>query len=59
LKKDNFNWNPQAEEAFVKLKTAMSEVSILAFPDFSKSFALELMQVIWELGLYLFKKVNY
>jgi len=41
LKKDNFGWNPQAEEAFRSLKRAMTQVPVLALPDFSKPFVIE------------------
>jgi len=34
LKKVGFHWNDKAEEAFGKLKVAMSEVPTLGLPDF-------------------------
>jgi len=42
LKRDYFQWNPQANEAFEKLKAAMSEALVLALPDFSQPFVLEI-----------------
>jgi len=42
LKKEGFNWNEKAEEAFVLLKKAMSEVPTLSLPDFNKPFVLEI-----------------
>ena len=41
LKKGGFNWGPLAEEAFKKLKGAMSKVPVLGLPDFIKPFILE------------------
>lgn len=42
LKKDGFNWNEQAEVAFIKLKKAMTKVPVLALPDFSQEFVVEI-----------------
>jgi hypothetical protein len=36
-----FSWNSDAQEAFEKLKLAMSSTPILEFPDFSKEFIIE------------------
>ncbi|KAH9666617.1 hypothetical protein KPL70_020713 [Citrus sinensis] len=41
LKKDGFNWGEAADLAFERLKCALTEVPILALPDFSKVFAVE------------------
>lgn len=41
LKASGFNWNEQAEAAFTKLKKAMTEVPVLALPDFSREFVVE------------------
>ena len=38
LKKDNFKWEPQADAAFLALKTAISRCPILALPNFSRPF---------------------
>lgn len=42
LKKDGFRWDAATEEAFCKLKQAMSEVPTLRLPDFNKQFILEI-----------------
>lgn len=41
LKKDGFCWNDDAEEAFEKLKLAMTIVSVLAHPDLTKLFVID------------------
>ena len=35
-----FNWTPDCQEAFDKLKAALTSESVLAFPDFQKPFVL-------------------
>lgn len=42
LKKDNFGWNCEAEEAFGTLKHALSTAPILALPNFHKQFVVEI-----------------
>ncbi|WVY98421.1 hypothetical protein V8G54_030572 [Vigna mungo] len=41
LKKDNFKWGKDAEQAFEQLKTTMTTLPILAIPDFEKAFVIE------------------
>lgn len=41
LKKDTFQWNELAQQAFESLKTAMVLVSVLAMLDFAKPFEIE------------------
>ena len=41
LKKDDFSWLEEAKCAFQKLKTQLSNAPVLALPNFSKEFVLE------------------
>lgn len=41
LKKGNFKWGEEAEEAFQKLKEAMGAVPTLGLPNFNEPFILE------------------
>jgi hypothetical protein len=41
LKKNSFTWTPAAAQAFQTLKTTMCTTSVLALPDFTKTFVLE------------------
>ena len=41
LKKDNFNWSEDTEQAFQQLKGAMCSTPVLAVPDFSQPFIIE------------------
>lgn len=41
LKKDSFNWNPEAENAFQVLKKAMLSAPVLTMPNFQLPFVVE------------------
>ncbi|GMI86209.1 hypothetical protein HRI_002290200 [Hibiscus trionum] len=41
LKKENFHWSTEAEQAFKEIKTAMCSSPVLALPNFQKPFYLE------------------
>ncbi|WVZ10308.1 hypothetical protein V8G54_014838 [Vigna mungo] len=41
LKKEGFKWTEEAKNAFQKLKTQLSNTLVLALPNFSKEFILE------------------
>ena len=41
LKKNSFKWNTKAEEAFQRLKEAMTQAPVLALPDFTRQFVVE------------------
>ena len=41
LKKDAFSWIPKATKAFEHLKESMCQASVLATPDFTKTFIME------------------
>ncbi|KAJ1700970.1 hypothetical protein LUZ63_000749 [Rhynchospora breviuscula] len=42
LKKNSFNWNDKAEMTFNTLKSAMASALVLAMPDFTQPFVLEI-----------------
>ncbi|KAL8107545.1 hypothetical protein AgCh_024095 [Apium graveolens] len=41
LKRGQFTWNNEAENAFIQLKEVMSNTHVLAVPDFSKPLVIE------------------
>jgi len=41
LKKEAFTWNKDADQAFIKLKHAMTATSVLALPNFTQAFVVE------------------
>ncbi|GKC56094.1 putative mitochondrial protein [Tanacetum coccineum] len=42
LKKNSFKWNEEAHMAFITLKEAMVQASVLALPNFNKPFVVEI-----------------
>ena len=41
LKNNSFTWTPATDQAFQTLKEAMYTTSVLALPDFTKTFVLK------------------
>jgi hypothetical protein len=50
LKKNNFGWNDQDQQAFDHLKKALCKAPVLALLDFSKTFSWKPMLVIQDWG---------
>lgn len=55
LTDSKFRWNPIAQEAFEKLKVAMSTAPILSHPDFSKHFFIQCDASTYGVGSVLFQ----
>lgn len=53
-----WNWGPEQDSAFQKLKTCLTSPPILAFPDFTKSFALYVDACTAGLGAVLYQHQN-
>jgi len=53
LKKDNFSWSSTAKEAFQELKQRLVASPVLALPDFSKEFVVEVDASGLGLGVVL------
>ena len=51
-----FQWTPACQEGFDQLKKALTEVTILAYPDYSKPFILETNASLKGLGAVLSQK---
>lgn len=50
LEKNGFLWSDKAETAFQALKAAMKDVPVLALPDFSQQFVIEIDASGYGLG---------
>jgi hypothetical protein len=53
LKNGNFGWTPKAEAAFEELKRAMVTTPVLALPDFSNIFIVEIDASDYGIGVIL------
>ncbi|KAK4394128.1 putative mitochondrial protein [Sesamum angolense] len=56
LKKEAFEWNPQAEMAFNQLKKVMTIAPVLAMPDLSQPFVVEIDACERGIGAVLMQK---
>ena len=56
LKKEGFSWGIQQEQAFETLKASVTNLLILAMPDFSKLFILEIEASGSGLGIVLMQE---
>ena len=53
LKKDAFHWDEEADLAFQRLKKVMTSLPVLALPDFSQEFVIEMDALGLGLGAVL------
>lgn len=53
LKKDNFNWDGRATEAFEKLKLVMTTTPVMRLPNFQEPFVMEADASGYGLGAVL------
>ena len=59
LKKgSSMNWSPEAEKAFVDIKSRLASNPILRTPDFSQPFSLAVDAVDKNIGAYLFQVID-
>lgn len=56
LKKDSFNWTEKAAKAFSKLKEVPTSAHVLALPDFSLLFIVEIDACNMGIGAMLMQK---
>lgn len=53
LQKKNFQWSAEAQDAFDRLKRAMSQTPMLALPDFKQPFSIEIGACDTRIGAVL------
>lgn len=56
LKKNQFSWTPEAREAFIKLKEAVTNPPVLALSDFTLPFIIECDALGKAIGVVLMQK---
>lgn len=58
LRTDCFHWNPEAQAAFNKLQQAMTQVPVMAPPDFTIPFILEIDASGTAMGVVLIQRAH-
>lgn len=56
LKKNAFQWGEEQQQAFLKIKQALTNAPVLALPDFTQPFVLEIDASGHGLGAALMQK---
>jgi len=56
LSRDNFTWTDITVQAFDRLKTLMSSTPVMAFPNFSQNFVIEVDASGYGIGAILMQE---